>query len=444
MASDKDDKATVLRSNGNLQIDYALKWLPDLHLNLNLGYDVSKSKENIYLTANSPTAWDSYHNDGAGAYQHIEQFKSNTLLDFYINYKKDVEKIMSNFDVTAGYSWQRFYRDGWNNGTEFTTNGFSSPVLNADGTYTLAEGTQRIGTTWTNPETTKWASHLQLLSFFGRLNYTFFGRYLLTATVRGDASSRFHKDNRWGVFPSVALGWKITDEPWMKGVKDVMNEWKLRLGWGVTGQQDLNDDYYPYLATYIQSVQGSHYPWGSTTNFITTLYPGAYDPNIKWEETTTWNAGFDFAFLNNRITASVDYYFRKTKDLLSYVTVPIGSTTSNISVLSRIRALSSPSQHVRWLRKTSHGPSTTTWPTTRTRSPSSTATAPTSPQVASRPVRVVLARFMQWAIPPTPSSCLSRSTMPMASRLRVSTSTRTATARSTTTTAASATARTRR
>ena len=330
VASDRDDKATVLRSNGNLQIDYALKWLPDLHLNLNLGYDVSKSKENIYLTANSPTAWDSYHNDGAGAYQHIEQFKSNTLLDFYINYKKDVEKIMSNFDVTAGYSWQRFYRDGWNNGTEFTTNGFSSPVLNADGTYTLAEGTQRIGTTWTNPETTKWASHLQLLSFFGRLNYTFFGRYLLTATVRGDASSRFHKDNRWGVFPSVALGWKITDEPWMKGVKDVMNEWKLRLGWGVTGQQDLNDDYYPYLATYIQSVQGSHYPWGSTTNFITTLYPGAYDPNIKWEETTTWNAGFDFAFLNNRITASVDYYFRKTKDLLSYVTVPIGSTTSNM------------------------------------------------------------------------------------------------------------------
>ena len=171
VASDKDDKATVLRSNGNLQIDYALKWLPDLHLNLNLGYDVSKSKENIYTAANSPTAWDGWNNDGAGTYQHIEQFKSNTLLDFYLNYKKEVEAMKSNFDVTAGYSWQRFYRDGWNNGTEFTTDGFATPVYNAaDGTYTLATGTPRIGTTWTNPETTKWATHLQLLSFFGRLN----------------------------------------------------------------------------------------------------------------------------------------------------------------------------------------------------------------------------------------------------------------------------------
>ena len=343
VASDKDDKATVLRSNGNLQIDYALKWLPDLHLNLNLGYDVSKSKENIYLTPNSPTAWDSNHNDGAGTYQHIEQFKSNTLLDFYMNYKKEVEAIKSNFDVTAGYSWQRFYRDGWNNGTEFTTNGFTiakgtlngqNQIVNEDGTYrdvyVLSEGTQRIGTTWTNPETTKWATHLQLLSFFGRLNYTLCGRYLLTATVRGDASSRFSKDNRWGVFPSVALGWKITDEAWMSNVKDVMNEWKLRLGWGVTGQQDIGDSYYPYLATYIQSVQGSHYPWGSPLNYISTLYPAGYDPNIKWEETTTWNAGFDFAFLNNRITASIDYYFRESKDLLSFVTVPVGSATTNM------------------------------------------------------------------------------------------------------------------
>lgn len=353
VASDRDDKATVLRSNGNLQIDYALKWLPDLHFNLNLGYDVSKSKENIYLAANSPTAWDSYHNDGAGAYQHIEQFKSNTLLDFYMNYKKEVEAIKSNFDVTAGYSWQRFYRDGWNNGTEFTTNGFTvakgtrtiknettgldevvDRITYPDGTYSnifnIGEGTQRVGTTWTDPATTKWASHLQLLSFFGRLNYTLYGRYLLTATVRGDASSRFSKDNRWGVFPSVALGWKITDEAWMSNVKDVMNEWKLRLGWGVTGQQDIGDSYYPYLATYIQSVQGSHYPWGSPLNHIATLYPAGYDPNIKWEETTTWNAGFDFAFLNNRITASVDYYFRKSKDLLSFVTVPVGSATTNM------------------------------------------------------------------------------------------------------------------
>ena len=328
--SDRDDKATILRSNGNLQIDYALKWLPDLHFNLNLGYDVSKSKENIYTAANSPTAWDGWRNDGAGTYQHIEEFKSNTLLDFYVNYQKEVKSIKSFFDATAGYSWQRFYRDGNNNGTIFTTNGFNTPTLNDDGTYTLSWGTEREGTTYTNPETTKWAKHLQLLSFFGRLNYTLMDRYLLTFTLRGDASSRFKKENRWGVFPAAALAWKITDEPWMKNTKDVMNEMKLRLGWGVTGQQDIGDDYYPYLATYVASTQGSKYPSLSGNGFISTLYPTGYDPNIKWEETTTWNAGIDFGFLDNRITASFDYYLRKSKDLLSYVSVPSGSSTTNM------------------------------------------------------------------------------------------------------------------
>ena len=329
-ATDKDDKATVLRSNGNLQIDYALKWLPDLHFNLNLGYDVSKSKENLYTAANSPTAWDGWRNDGAGTHQYIEQFKSNTLLDFYMNYQKQVDCIKSFFDVTAGYSWQRFYSDGHNNGTVFTTDGFSTPVLNADGTYTLNWGTQREGTTYTDPAKTAWAKHLQLLSFFGRINYTLMDRYLLTFTVRGDASSRFSKENRWGVFPAAAFAWKVTDEPWMKSVKKVMDELKLRLSWGVTGQQDIGDNYYPYLATYVSSVQGSNYPSLSGNGFISTMYPTGYDPKLKWEETTTWDAGVDVAFLNNRISASLDFYLRKSKDLLSYVSVPSGSSTTNM------------------------------------------------------------------------------------------------------------------
>lgn len=325
---DKDDKASIWRSNGNLQIDYGLKWLPDLHFNLNLGYDVSKSKENIYMAANSPTSWDSYNSDGAGTHYYVEEFKSNTLLDFYINYKKEVEKIRSNFDVTVGYSWQHFKADGSNNGTEYTTDGYGIPVLNADGSYTLSTGTSRVGTTYTNADQTAWANHLQLLSFFGRLNYSLYDRYLLTVTMRGDASSRFHKDNRWGKFPSVALGWKISDEDWMKGTKDVMNELKLRLGWGITGQQDIGS-YYPYLAVYTTSVQGSNYPSLTGSGYINTLYPEGYDANLKWEETTTWNAGLDFGFLNNRITASLDYYYRETKDLLSYITVPVGSATTN-------------------------------------------------------------------------------------------------------------------
>lgn len=332
---DQTDEAKIWRSNGNLQIDYALKWLPELHFNLNLGYDVSQSKEHIYTDANSPLAWDNYNSDGAGTHYYVEHFKSNTLLDFYINYKKEFEKIYSNLDVTVGYSWQHFKEDGSNNGTEYTSNGFATPIDNGDGTYSIYESTQRVGTTYTDADATAWANHLQLLSFFGRVNYTLLDRYLFTFTLRGDATSRFSEDNRWGTFPSVALGWKISEEPFMKKTKDVLNELKLRLGWGITGQQDIGD-YYPYLAVYTASVQGSNYV--SLTNpgtlgnwnYINTYYPEGYDATLKWEETTTWNAGLDFGFLNNRITASVDYYYRETKDLLSYVTVAVGSATTNM------------------------------------------------------------------------------------------------------------------
>jgi iron complex outermembrane receptor protein len=146
--------------------------------------------------------------------------------------------------------------------------------------------------------------------------------------MRGDATSRFSKDNRWGSFPSVALGWKILDESWAKGLKDVMNEWKLRLGWGITGQQDVGG-YFDYMSKYLASQQQSNYPSIKDGEYTTTLYPQGYNRNLKWEETTTWNAGFDFGFLNNRITAAVDYYYRQSKDLLSEVDVPAGTATTN-------------------------------------------------------------------------------------------------------------------
>jgi TonB-linked SusC/RagA family outer membrane protein len=337
MINDKDDKANVWRSNGNLQLDLAVPHFTDLHLNLNVGYDVSKSNEHIYTTQNSTAAWRNYKKNGAATDYCVAEFRSNTLLDFYANYKKEVKSIFSNFDVTAGYSWQHFYGDGWNNGTLFTSEGYSSPAVDANGNYSLTldnTTSSLIGTRYVNDANSDngeyhWKTHLQLLSFFGRFNYTFKDRYLLTFTLRDDATSRFSKDNRWGLFPSVALGWKISDEPWMKSVKDVMNECKLRLGWGVTGQQDIGY-YFPYLATYTYATEGSYYTDITTgKGYKTTLYPNGYEPNLKWEQTTTWNAGFDFGFLNNRITSSIDYYFRKTKDLLSTVTVAPGSSTTN-------------------------------------------------------------------------------------------------------------------
>ena len=331
MLNDRDNQAEVLRSNGNLQLDYALHFLPDLHLNLNLGYDMSRSREHNTVAFNSPLSFKNAKNNGAATDYYGFQRKFNTLLDFYVNYKKEVESIKSNFDVTAGYSWQRFTASGYNNGTEFLTHGFDVITQNADGSYNLnanQESESLVGTTYSKPY--YWDNgNLQLISFFGRLNYSLMDRYLLTFTMRGDATSRFSKDNRWGAFPSVALGWKIIDESWAKSLKDVMNEWKLRLGWGVTGQQDVGG-YFDYLATYQMAIQQSYYPSIKDGQYAPTLYPNGYNRNLKWEETTTWNAGFDFGFLNNRITAAVDYYFRESKDLLSYVSVPAGSATTNM------------------------------------------------------------------------------------------------------------------
>ncbi len=328
MLNDRNNYSDVLRSNGNLQLDYEV--ISDLHLNLNLGYDWSRSEENNIVAFNSPLAFKNAYNDGASTNYYQFQRKLNTLLDFYANYKKEVESIASYFDVTAGYSWQRFTARGHNNGTEFLTPGFNVITQDKNGFNYLienAESIDRVGTTYSKPY--YWDNgNLQLVSFFGRLNYTLKDRYLLTFTMRGDATSRFSKENRWGAFPSLALGWKIIDEAWAADLKEVMNEWKLRLGWGVTGQQDVGG-YFDYMAKYLASQQQSNYPSIKDGQFTTTLYPQGYNRNLKWEETTTWNAGFDFGFLNNRITAALDYYYRQSKDLLSEVDVPAGTATTN-------------------------------------------------------------------------------------------------------------------
>ncbi|MFI3240460.1 MAG: SusC/RagA family TonB-linked outer membrane protein, partial [Bacteroidales bacterium] len=330
---ERDTQADVLKSNGNLQLDYSLHALPELRFNLNLGYDITDAEYHVDIADNSQSAWRSYNQDGAATRYIATQEKTNTLLDFYMNYKKEFDFIQSNLDATAGYSWQKFTASGGNNGTEFLTAGYNE-VSMTDGQYNLTvneANNDRIGTTYTaDPSSEDWATQLQLLSFFGRVNYSVMNRYLLTATLRADATSRFSPDNRWGYFPSLALGWKITEESFMESARDVMNEFKLRASYGVTGQQDLGDDYFPYMAIYSSSVQGSYYvDREGTGTYISTLYPEGYNTSLKWEETKTWNVGFDFGFLSNRITASLDYYFRNTDDLLSYVPVAAGSTTTN-------------------------------------------------------------------------------------------------------------------
>ena len=335
IVNDRDNYADVQRSNGNLQLDYAVHGLEDLHFNLNLGYDWSRSREHNNIAGNTPTAWNSYDRYGAPMSLFTYQLKQNTLLDFYANYKKDIDAIDSNIDVTVGYSWQHFKNRGWNDNGIYAGLAYNGLTINSEGQYVVTPNTAsegNIGKTYQNMAIVPWINELQLISFFGRLNYSLKDTYLLTFTLRDDASSRFSKDNRWGLFPSVALAWKINNMSFFEGARDVMNEFKLRMGWGVTGQQDLGDLYFPYLAIYNLATQPSYYPWvneNGEVEYRPTLYPGAYNEDLKWEETTTWNVGVDMAFLNNRITASLDWYLRNTEDLLSTVTIPPGSATSN-------------------------------------------------------------------------------------------------------------------
>ena len=335
MLYDKDGHNDTWSSSGNIQIDYALHFLPELHLNLNLGYQVSKNDANSITAANSVFAWQNdglLNNNAAGAETLYKwhELQRNTLLDFYLNYKKEFEAIKSNLDVMVGYSWQHMdykgHSQNYVNSLGFVNangqNGFSYE----NGQYTMNTNTHNaIGEVVNYAPQSVWSNPLQLVSFFGRLNYSFDDTYLLTFTLRDDGSSRFSKDTRWSLFPSVALGWKINN---CFGLDDYANldEFKLRLGWGQTGQQDIGG-FFPYLPIYINSYQnGFQYVWNG--NWIEPLYPQAYDSKIKWETTTTWNAGVDLGFFNNRLTFVFDWYLRDTKDLLAWAPA-LGMNTSN-------------------------------------------------------------------------------------------------------------------
>ena len=317
----------TLNSTGNIQIDYSLHWLPELHFNLNMGYQVSKNTSHTITDPNSIMAWRSNYKDGAGTKYNWYELQRNTNLSFFINYKKEFEAIKSNVDVTLGYDWQRFDYHGRSE-TLLNTLGYN---LNySGGVFSLEENpatADRIGHSYENAPMTRWGNINQLVSFFGRINYIFDDTYLLTFTLRDDGSSRFSKDNRWGLFPALALGWKINNMSFMEQSRGWLDDFKLRLGWGETGQQDIGQ-YFAYLPIYTESYQqGFQYlnPNGNG-QWINPLYPQSYNSDLKWETTTTWNVGLDMGFLNNRITLAADWYLRKTRDLLSYV--PTASTNT--------------------------------------------------------------------------------------------------------------------
>jgi TonB-dependent starch-binding outer membrane protein SusC len=284
----RNDESTVNRFVVSSSFDYRFGFLPELRANLNLAYDKSHGEGEINVPETASFAF-----FDKGVKNTYSQDKENSLLEFYLNYVKDFGS--SKLDVMGGYSWQRNYFED-----EFVNS-------NIPGTE-VAKGDN--------------SGELFLLSLFGRVNLTLFDRLLLTGTLRRDGSSRFSEDSRWGLFPAAAAAFKIVDS----NGKGNLSTLKLRLGWGVTGQQEIGD-YYVHLPRYLASFENAGYQFGNT--FVQTFRPGGYDSKIKWEETTTFNAGIDFGFMDERIYGSVELYQRQTKDLLNFIPVPAGSNLSN-------------------------------------------------------------------------------------------------------------------
>lgn len=294
-----DSKSKVSRFIGSMDVDYKVHFLPDLKLHATVGADYAKGDGTVYVPAYAAQSYNKDESLGGSDYKYGPQKNENRLLTLYANYAKYFEDIKSNVDLTAGYDYQY-----WKSTT---------PLY-----YTKSAA-------GTNLSTIKASDYRHvMLSYYGRINYSFDGKYLLTATVRRDASSRFSKDTRWGTFPSVALGWTLTEEPWLKNQK-VLSNLKLRASYGVTGQQEGIGNY-NYLPVYTYSVAGTEAFING--QYINTYRPEAYVSDLKWETTTSWNFGLDFGFLDGRIGGAIDFYTRKTKDLLASVPTAAGTNFS--------------------------------------------------------------------------------------------------------------------
>lgn len=279
--------------NGNVEVDYKVHGFEDLRIHASYGGQYTSSTQDDW---SSPY---SYSNNYYGWNGVTKYYKYSITANAYAQYMHTFGAHA--IDIMVGGEESHYHRSGYNQGMGW------DPYKNEPHNEALRSDKE-------------WATHNSLVSYFGRLNYTLLERYMLTATFRADGSSRFAKGHKWGYFPSVALAWRINDEKFMKDIK-WWNEFKLRLGWGQTGQQDIGSDFL-YMPLYSVNDQYGQYQFGDT--FYPTLRPNAYNPDLTWETTTTWNAGLDFAFLNNRITANIDGYYRKTTDLIQSVTLPVG------------------------------------------------------------------------------------------------------------------------
>lgn len=304
LLNDKKDISNAKRFIGNAQFDYKIHGFEDLHLNLNLGIDYSKSDGTVDIAPGTEQSFHAKQQSGSGSHTDYNQKKIDRTLEFYAQYDKQLGR--HSINAMAGYSWQHFYNETFN------------VAYKADGTLPSAADYYL-----SNPKTFK--TEYYLVSFFGRLNYSWNERFLLTATLRNDGTSRF-SNNKWGLFPSVAASYNLGKEDFIRN-SDVLSALKIRFSWGQTGQQDLQSGNYPTLASYKHNTNQSMYHFGQT--MLIPITPLGYNADLKWETTTTYNVGFDYGFLADRISGSVDFYKRDTKDLLNRTPVAAGANLSN-------------------------------------------------------------------------------------------------------------------
>ncbi|MDD2595189.1 MAG: TonB-dependent receptor [Bacteroidales bacterium] len=300
MLNQYNDISTARRIITNGQIDYKIHGLEDLKLHLNLGLDYVSSDG----TKDSPVGCEmSYHDKsqiGSGYHGTYSQIRNDQTLELYADYNKTISK--HTIGAMTGYSWQHFYRE--------------------ENSHDMRQSDK---SSLKDPYVFKTENFL--VSFFGRLNYNYDERYFLTATVRYDGTSRF-ANNKWGFFPSAAFAWNVKNEGFLEDV-DAVSNLKLRLSYGQTGQQELNSGDYPSIPAYTTNLLGSYYVFGNQ-NVIVPITPKGYNADLKWETTTTYNAGLDFAFMKGgRIYGSIDAYYRLTTDLLNYTPIAAGANLTN-------------------------------------------------------------------------------------------------------------------
>ena len=281
---------------GNIGAEYKLHGLEDLKLKVSYGFDLRDNRYDESIPDFAPSMYTSNRNDGRGREYWSESKNSNTLFNSYINYNKEFLSKHS-VNAMAGYEWQRFW---YSNNSETIVRDVVDNSL---------------------PD----KNHLYLVSLFGRFNYSYDNKLLLTASLRADATSRFASHNKWGYFPSLAAAYRLSEENFIKE-SSLISDLKIRLSYGQTGQQAIGG-YHPYLGTYTISTDDARYLFGDKWH---NMYrPNGYDPNIKWETTTTYNLGVDYGFYNHRINGTIDIFKRYTSDLLNVIPFPAGSNFIN-------------------------------------------------------------------------------------------------------------------